>query len=112
VRFAFELFGKSPARFSLAERRLDTALGSATGLRPATTEAEGLAITNWQDSYSPILNGKPLQLLDHERSRSLAIAPDGQRFLLGTKFSIHLLTTVDKSSGTFRPGSSLGREYL
>lgn len=31
-----------------------------------------------------MLNGKPIKLMEYEMSRSLAISPDGKRFVLGT----------------------------
>ena len=39
---------------------------------------------------SPRLNGKPLALDAYETARSLAIAPDGQRFVLGSDWSLRL----------------------
>ncbi|WP_339137822.1 MAG: caspase family protein [Candidatus Electrothrix sp. GW3-4] len=38
--------------------------------------------------YNPTLNGKPLALEQYERSRSLAIAPDKQHFLLGADYRL------------------------
>jgi hypothetical protein len=40
-----------------------------------------------------MLEGKPIELLQHEQSRSLAIAPDRQRFVLGTDWSLRAYTT-------------------
>ncbi|RKZ56601.1 MAG: hypothetical protein DRR08_21270 [Candidatus Parabeggiatoa sp. nov. 2] len=51
------------------------------------TQAPGLNITGWKQDY-PKLNGKPLSLRQGERSRSLAIAPDGEHFLLGCDWSL------------------------
>jgi WD40 repeat protein len=81
VQFGYELWGKSPARFSLAERRLDTAPAGTGSLKPAIVE--GLPITDWASSPSPKLNGKRLPLPANGFSRSLAIAPDRSGFVLG-----------------------------
>ena len=40
-------------------------------------------------TFAPQLNGKPLALQQYETSFSLAIAPDGERFVLGTDWSLH-----------------------
>uniref|UniRef100_UPI000B7D0242 caspase family protein n=1 Tax=Candidatus Entotheonella palauensis TaxID=93172 RepID=UPI000B7D0242 len=62
-------------------------LGVVT-LQPARTE--GLPIRDWYGSYEPKLNDVPLPLKQYEFSHSLAIAPNGQRFLLGTNWWLRL----------------------
>ena len=37
---------------------------------------------------SPTLDGKPIKLEQYERSRSLAVHPDGDRFVLGADWSL------------------------
>lgn len=100
VQFAYEQFGKSPARFSLAERRLETlpqpATAGASQLQPTITEAKGLIITDWRDTYEPKLNDQPLKLEQYEMSRRLAIAPDASAFLLGAEWSIRLFDPTGK----------------
>ncbi|HRO14129.1 MAG TPA: caspase family protein [Paracoccus sp. (in: a-proteobacteria)] len=55
-------------------------------LRPP--RQEGLDIADWMDSLTPTLAGTPLPLDPHEPSRSLAIHPDGGRFVLGAEWSL------------------------
>jgi len=87
VQFGYEFGGKAPARFSLAERRLDTAPTGGSSLnRPI---AEGLPITDWVNSDSPKLSGKPLAMDRGDTSRSLAILPDGSGFLLGSEWNLY-----------------------
>jgi WD40 repeat protein len=81
VGFAYELFGKSPARFLLAERRIELGAPGGASLRPP--RVNGLAVTDWKNDYAPKLNGARLALDLYESSRGLAIAPDAQSFLLG-----------------------------
>jgi WD40 repeat protein len=95
VGFAYELFGKSPARFSLAERRLEIGAIANAQLRPP--RINGLAITGWKFDHSQkvndvrlALNGVKLALSTYERPCSLAIAPDAQSFLLGAEFYLRL----------------------
>ncbi|MCG3159861.1 MAG: hypothetical protein JMDDDDMK_00886 [Acidobacteria bacterium] len=91
VQFGYEKGGKSPARFKLLGRQLEAAT-ETTNLRAPLTEARGLVISDWQSHFTPKLNGQTLKLkLDqYERSNSLAIAPDGRRFLLGTEYFLRL----------------------
>lgn len=56
--------------------------------RTAPPRQSGLPIADWEDQNHPRLDGKPLPLEPYERSRSLAIHPDGQRFLLGADWSL------------------------
>jgi WD40 repeat protein len=88
VGFGFEPAGNSPAVFDVRARRLILDTGADQTLMTARTEAPRLAIEGWKDSYTPSLNGKRLPLAQNEASLSLAIAPDGQRFLLGAHWSL------------------------
>jgi WD40 repeat protein len=54
-----------------------------------TPVIDTLAIKDWEDTLSPTLNGVPLPLWKYEISRSLAIAPDKQSFVLGTSWAIY-----------------------
>jgi len=95
VRFAYEVFGKSPAFFSLAERRLTTGATVPDGvaLAASRTHAPGLTVTDWKHTTSPKLNGAPLKLEQYEMSRSLAVVPDGRTFLLGADWYLRLFNT-------------------
>lgn len=94
VGFAYEVFGKSPARFSLAERCPEMGASASASLQPP--RINGLAITDWKNDYAPKLNGLRLALMQNERSRSLAIAPDAQSFLLGANYLLRLFDRSGK----------------
>jgi hypothetical protein len=94
VQYAYLCWGESPARFSVTNRIIELINEGSTGfsygyLSPAITSADGLNVTNWKDRVDPQVNGKPLSLDDNEISRVLAIAPDGQHFILGTGWYLH-----------------------
>ncbi len=68
---------------------LDDAARRALGISPLTAprvKAAGLKISGWENAQAPKLGNKPLALAPHETARALAIAPDGQGFLLGTSW--------------------------
>ena len=87
VRFGYQYGGKDPHSFDLASRSLGDDAPVLTGPR---TAAPGLDIRNWQAHTNPTLNGQALKLDPFEISRSLAISPDGQRFVLGTEWYLRL----------------------
>jgi WD40 repeat protein len=94
VDFGFERFGHSPLRFDLHSPKLshEPSADNLT-LRPIQT---GLSVEGWLNGLSPTLDGKPIELLEHEVSRSLAIHPDGTRFVIGAWWS---LRAIDAKSG-------------
>ena len=86
VDFGFEIWGDAPARFDLEKLalRLDPPEDGLTAV-PVQT---GLEVEDWVNNTRPTLNGEPLPLKRYETSRSLAIHPDGERFLLGTDWNL------------------------
>ncbi len=72
---------------------------TSLSLLPPVLEMEGIKVTDWKDNYNPKLNGKPIKLGQYERSRSLAISPDGNRFVLGTEWYLRCLDKEGMSSG-------------
>ena len=88
VQFGYEPRGKWLARFSVAEAQLQVDPPPDPSLKAAVTV--GLGVTGWKNTDNPKLNGAPLNLLAYERSRSLAVAPDRQLFLLGTEWRLRL----------------------
>lgn len=88
VRFGYEQWGKTPVVFD-AEKREFIDESSVRLLKPIT-QMQGIEITDWKHNYYPKLNGEPIKLEQYERSRSLAISPDGKRFLLGADWYLRL----------------------
>ncbi|MDP2267936.1 MAG: hypothetical protein Q8K46_02100, partial [Deltaproteobacteria bacterium] len=95
VRFGFEPWGRISARFNFADRLYDVSTGDA-GLLAPRIEAKGIDIKNWISSTQPTLNGQVLGLDNAERSRSLAIAPDEQSFVLGSEWSLRRFDRVGR----------------
>lgn len=88
VQFGYEYGGNVPVRFDVVQRRLETELSKNSSLVPPRTT--GLAISDWKYTAAPKLDGQPLKLAQYEISRSLAIAPGNERFLLGTEWWLRL----------------------
>lgn len=91
VRFSYECGGKRPAEFSVFSRTLSES-EEKTGL--VSPIIQGLKISDWKNNYSPKLNEKAIKLNQYEESRSLAISPDKNSFLLGTEWSIRLFDSA------------------
>lgn len=78
----------------LGSGRLDDAARARLGispLRPARIRAPGLEVKNWKNTTQPTLDHHPLPLLQYEPARSLAVAPDGTSFVLGTGYNLRRL---------------------
>jgi hypothetical protein len=82
VRFGYQRCGQDTRSFDLVSRSLGA---DDASLSTARTTAPGLDIKNWEDCTDPTLDGQPLKLKQYEIAHSLAIAPDAERFVLGTE---------------------------
>ena len=80
--------------FDVASRTLEA---DDTPLPAARTQAPGLTLSGWRDEDEPKLNGARLTLDRHETSRSLAIAPDNRRFVLGSEWNLRLFDGPGKA---------------
>jgi WD40 repeat protein len=89
VRFSFKDGGDAPARFNVDEG-LQPDDATAPPLAAPRTEAPGLAIAHTRSGAPAQLNGQPLPVDSSERSHSVAIAPDGERFALATQWAVYL----------------------
>jgi WD40 repeat protein len=86
--------GDTRARFDLRDLKLT--VGRPADELTVTPRQEGLAIADWESSDRPTLNGKPLPLELGEYARSLAIDAAGQRFALGTEWSLRFYDATGK----------------
>jgi hypothetical protein len=66
----------------------------------AVARVDGLDVRNWKDTDAPSVGGAPLRLDAEEYSRSLAILPGGQKFLLGTDTNLRLFDAGGKLLGS------------
>jgi WD40 repeat protein len=89
IQFCYERSGKTPAQFSVLERSLETDPLTERGLSPPVTETSGLKITDWETA-SPKLNGSSIKIWRNDYSRSVAISPEKNTFLLGTNYFLYL----------------------
>jgi WD40 repeat protein len=87
MRVAFRA-GADLLMFDAGARRLTKVASIDAGLSGATVE--GLGVANWKDTDAPSVGGVKLALDSEEYSRSLAILPGGQKFLLGTDTNLRL----------------------
>lgn len=90
VDFGVEPWSETRARFDLETITLSP--DPADDGRTAPPVQNGSVITEWIDSTAPKLSVAPLMLDPYETSRSLAMHPDGARFLLGADWSLRAFT--------------------
>jgi WD40 repeat protein len=77
-------------RYALSQRQIDVDPATGASLLGPVTEASGLAVRNWKNSRAPTVNGTLLKLEPYEMSRSLAVVPATEHFVLGTEWSLRL----------------------
>ena len=84
VRFGLGYVAAEPVLFDLAQGTI----ASSPSLPPGFIAplVEGLPVDNWYGEDHPTFAGRPIELKEIERSRSLAIRRDRAGFVLGTAF--------------------------
>jgi len=95
IDFGFERAGEAPARFNLRSLELKLDPPYDGGMALPRQDTDTLKIERWLMDR-PTFGGRPLPLAAYDTCYSLAIHPVGDRFVLGTAFS---LTAFD-ASGT------------
>jgi WD40 repeat protein len=107
VDFGFEPGGKSPLRFDL--RALKLSQDPPADHQTMLPKQAGLAVEGWRDGLSTTLDGKPINLERYEWSRSLAILPDGGRFVLGADWNLRAIDAKGQPLWTHKvPGPVWG----
>lgn len=59
-------------------------------VHPPLLSAPNLELKSWKNSEQPRLNDQPLSLTKNDTSISYAFAPNGESFILGTRFRMYL----------------------
>jgi len=107
VRFGLSYGSARPVLFDLATFQLSDAAETVNGLTSARTS--GLSVSDWENEFTPKLNGRAIALKLNEISRSLAIAPDVSRFVLGAGFTIRAYRADGRELwDRYGPGEALG----
>jgi WD40 repeat protein len=92
VDFEYGLPSKLRARFDLVARSLQQA-PKDTRTAPPRLSGPGVLVAGWQNTPRPALNGQALEFGRYEICRSLAIHPNGDRFVLGADWSLRAFDT-------------------
>lgn len=87
VGFSYESGQKPLAVFDALNRAFLPA--NVPGLTTPNQSSPGLAVTGWEDTSTPKLNGAQLKLQTGEMSRSLAVRPNGAGFVLGADWNLY-----------------------
>lgn len=99
ISFLHKAF-EPPAVLRVSDRSLSFDSPTGVNLALPIISSPRVFVTDWFNSFAPRVNSVALRLDPRELSRGLAIAPDGERFLLATNYFIHLFD---------RNGTELGR---
>jgi WD40 repeat protein len=94
LRFRLKERGNAPVLFDLQAERLADATDPPSDLYDPDTKT--LSVSDWIDSVSPKLDGKPITLDKYERVYALAIAPGKTRFVLGTSSRLRAYSLTGK----------------
>ena len=86
VHFGLEEWSGTPVIFDFGSEQLIDGAVRPPDFAEALTS--GVNVTDWINNYEPKLNGRKIELLPYEISRSLAITPDRQRLVLGTEWRL------------------------
>lgn len=86
VRFGLRQGGQDPVLLDMSDGVLAGAPTNPSDLYPP--DDNSLPITNWKQALGPMLGDIALDMTNHERSQSLAIAPDQGAFILGADYFI------------------------
>lgn len=103
VRFNYTYDKKFSAAFDSRVRGFLPA--KTVGLASPRLAVSGINVTDWENAYSPTLNGIPLKLAQGERSRCLALLSDGSGFALGTEFYLRLFNRDGTQRWRYSPPS-------
>jgi WD40 repeat protein len=103
IEFAYRRGGQAPAVFEVNERRLtDSGSGLWQGLKAGVSLhspiTEGLPVSDWRNSPAPKLQGRPLEIIKHDISLSLAIKPDRSGFLLGAGSHLYCFDSAGRTT--------------
>ncbi len=95
VSFGFDYGYKQPVVFSVEKRGFSSG-GNDVQMDPPLLETGSIQVSGWENTAHPRLNGQKLHLQDYETSRSLAVAPEGDRFVLGTQWHVYCFNEKGK----------------
>lgn len=90
VEFGMAKDGRQPFRFDFRSRALTRDPAASDAFLKPIVKAPMLEVADWKDSPAPRFGKRTLKLDPEERSRSLAIRPDGSGFLLGGDGALRL----------------------
>lgn len=86
LNFPFAPGGRDIVGFDLKSGSLGPS--SNTGLAGPLMHANGISLAHWKNGMQPELNGRVLKLQENEIARSAALAPAGDRAVLGTEWNL------------------------
>lgn len=111
IRFVSRTGSGQTALFDVRTSQFRVGADDAELQAPRTTHPDFI-IENWQHNVRPLFNGQAIAIGNQERARSLAISPDGERFVLGSEWSLRAFDRQETGLARADPRRGLGREHL
>ena len=107
VRFGLAIGGEEPVLFNLEQATVRSSPDPVPGLQAPLVK--GLQVSDWKNDINPTFDGKPIELIPFERSRSLAIRRDHTGFVLSTNYRLRAFDADGKEIwGQPVPGTAWG----
>src|SRR5262249_55646576 len=95
VDFGYMGWGASRLRFDVRNLKLSTNPPADSSTFPP--KHDGLLIDSWRNEFSPTIGDKLIELVDFEKATTLAIAPDKEKFVLGTTWFLRAFDASNKA---------------
>ncbi len=85
---------RPPFIFDIFQRTIAPAAANTVPLIAPQDHGPGLVVTDWRNSRTPKLNGRPIRLSvgDNEVVRSVAVVPTGSGVAIGTNYYLRFVT--------------------
>ena len=97
--------GRPPFVFDIFQRTIALAATDTFPLIAPQDRGPGLVVTDWRNSRTPRLNGRPIRLSagDNEVVRSVAVSPTGSGVAVGTNYYLRFVTPAGEAWNVVTP---------
>ena len=110
VRFGLGMGGERPVLLDIGAGSLVD--GAAAGAGFSAADVDGLPVSDWINAAEPKVMGRPIALSHYELSRSLAVRPNRDGFVLGTDWYLRAYDAQGRERWKHTtPGAAFGVDF-